>query len=308
MKVLVTGATGFIGSHTCDALLENGHQVRAYCRNHEVYRKPLSNIEYVMGDIKDKFTLSEALIGIDCVLHLVSTSVPGTSNFDPIADITTNLTTTVSLLELMKKAGIPKIIFISSGGTVYGDPDSVPVKETQPLRPMCSYAIVKISIEHYLNMYSRLYGLKRVILRASNPYGPRQGHVRVQGLIGTVLERIATNQTIEIWGDGENIRDYFYVTDLANLCVKAIESETEGTFNAGSGIGTSVNDVIHMAERISGKKANITIQPLRNFDVRSTFLDISASSTAFNWSPQISLEAGMREHWHWIADQHDLPV
>lgn len=131
MNVLVTGGTGFIGSHVCDSLRASGHQVRVFSRKAEHYRPPLPGVEYYLGDMSDTFHLSEALSGTDCVVHLVSSTVPGTSNLDPVADINSNLAGTVRMLELMRQAGPKRVIFLSSGGTVYGEPTSLPVKEDE---------------------------------------------------------------------------------------------------------------------------------------------------------------------------------
>lgn len=306
MKVLVIGGTGFIGSHVCDCLLKHNHEIRVLSRKLESFRAPLSGVEYVLGDFADTFVLSEALSGIDCVIHLVSSTVPGTSNINPIADITTNLLPTVNLLELMRDLSVPRLVFVSSGGTVYGNPDVVPVPESHPLRPLCSYAVVKIAIENYLTMYQHLYGVSSVILRASNPYGPRQERLRVQGLIATFLSRIANKQPIEIWGDGEIVRDYFYVSDLADLCVAAMERSVSGIFNAGSGKGVSIKDIITLLPEITGTQPDVKYLPGRNFDIKNVYLDITEARKTYSWSPQVSVPEGISKHWQWIKQRHAI--
>ena len=303
MKVLLVGGSGFIGSHLCDVLLRGGHEVRVYSRELEKYRQPLAEVEYMLGDFSDQFALSEALIGIDCVVHLISSTVPGTSNIDPAADIATNLVPTVNLLDLMRHTGPSRLVFLSSGGTVYGDPESLPVAEDHPLRPTCSYAIVKIAIEQYLAMYRKLYGIQSIVLRASNPYGPRQGRLNVQGLIATFLSRVHEGKPLEIWGDGEIVRDYFYVSDLAELCLRAVESEAFGIYNAGSGIGTSINEVLELVAKVTGIEPEVRKLPSRKFDIGQIYLDIRAAQDTFSWQPEVELRDGIARHWQWLKDR-----
>lgn len=303
MKVLLIGGSGFIGSHLCDLLLREGHEVRVYSRGLEKYRQPLAEVEYILGDFADQFALSEALIGVDCVVHLVSSTVPGTSNIDPAADIATNLVPTVNLLDLMRQTGPSRLVFLSSGGTVYGDPESLPVSEDHPLRPTCSYAVVKIAIEQYLSMYMNLYGIQSIVLRASNPYGPRQGRLNVQGLIATFLSRMLDGKPLEIWGDGEIVRDYFYVSDLAELCLRAVESEATGIYNAGSGVGTSINEVLDLVGEVTGIDPEVRKVASRKFDIGRIYLDIEAACDTFSWQPEVALHDGISRHWQWLKER-----
>ena len=157
MKALVIGGCGFIGSHVVDQLLARNIDVRVFGRRPEAFRAPLPQVDYVTGDLADTSRIFEALSGVDAVIHLASTTVPATSNLDPVADITGNLIATVHLLEVMRSAGVRKIIYLSSGGTVYGVPETFPIAESHPLRPISSYGIVKVAIENYLFMEQRLH-------------------------------------------------------------------------------------------------------------------------------------------------------
>ena len=179
-----------------------GHGVRVFDRQAERFRAPLARVDYRFGDFSDRMALAEAMTGVDAVFHLVSTTFPGTADLDPKTDVRDNLIGTLHLIETMLSLNVNRLLFLSSGGTVYGIPDQVPIPETHPLRPVSSYGIVKAAIEHYLEAYRRSRGLSPVIIRASNPYGPRQGHSGVQGVISTFLSRIAAGEAIEIWGDG----------------------------------------------------------------------------------------------------------
>ncbi len=303
MKVLVTGGCGFIGSHVVDVLLEKGFDVKVVDRGHEAFRPPLPSVEYVIGDFSDSMLMAEALTGVDAVVHLASTTVPSTSNIDPIADITGNLIGTVRMMEAMRAVGVKNLVYTSSGGTVYGIPQSDSISEDHPLQPISSYGIVKSTIEKYLHMENFLHGLRYCALRASNPYGPRQGHRGVQGVIGTYLWRMAKNEPIEVWGDGKTIRDFIYIRDFAELCVAALQSDVSGTFNAGQSEGASILDIIGVIEETTGKKIEPVFKPGRNFDVPRVVLDTSRAQKAFEWAPKFNLQNGIELTWKWVNQQ-----
>jgi UDP-glucose 4-epimerase len=293
MKVLVLGGNGFIGSHLVDQLLMAGHEVRVFGHSQESFREPLTQVEYHYGDFNDKDLLSSSLEGIDAVCHLIMSSTPSSSNIDCIADVNANLVNTLQLLELMREKSVHRILYLSSGGTVYGNPNSLPVREEHALNPISSYGIVKIAIEKYLYMYRELYGFQPIILRPSNPYGARQGNVGVQGLISTILTKLQASKVFEIWGDGSVVRDYLHVEDLARLSVMALESNICGVFNAGSGKGYSINEVIELVNNIAKKSVEVEYMSARSFDVQKVILDIEQAKTQFNWKPNISLYDGV---------------
>lgn len=300
MKVLILGGNGFIGSHLVDLLLKVGHKVRVLDRAPERFRKPLKQVEYRLGNFDDTFLVAEALQDVDAVCHLISTTVPGTSNLDPVADVESNLVSTLHLLEQMRKKDVRRILFLSSGGTVYGNPDVSPVREGQPLNPISSYGVVKVAIEKYLAMYQRLYNFQPIIIRPANPYGPRQGHAGLQGLIGTMLTRMLNSETLEIWGNGSIVRDYIHVSDLSRLCVTALESDNCGIFNAGSGEGRSINEIVSLISNTVGGAPRISYMKGRSFDVQEVVLDISLAATQFKWRPEISLADGINDQLEWL--------
>jgi len=302
MTVLVLGGSGFIGSHLVDGLLAAGHRVRVFDRSPELFRAPLAGVDYRFGDFSDVPLLAEALEGVDLVYHLLSTTVPSTSNLDPIADVNGNLVNSLRLLQLMVQKNIPKIIYLSSGGTVYGIPECVPIPETHPLRPICSYGVVKVAIENYLHMFHELHGLQYVVLRASNPYGERQGHAGVQGVIGTFMQKILAGDQIEIWGDGRVVRDYIYVGDLAELCVIAGRPEKVGVFNAGSGEGTSINELINKLTSVTGMNLTYVNRTGRGYDVPRVVLDIGSTISNFGWLPSTTLDRGLITTWNWFLE------
>ncbi|MCU0853487.1 MAG: NAD-dependent epimerase/dehydratase family protein [Rhodobacteraceae bacterium] len=301
MKVLVLGGCGFIGSHVVDALLARGLSVRVFDRRPEAYRAPLHGVDYRYGSFSDRMAVIDALAGVDAVIHLISTTFPGTANLDPATDVQDNLVGTITLLESMLSLGVHRIVFLSSGGTVYGVPDTVPIPETHPLRPINSYGIVKVAIESYLNMYGRLKGLSPVILRATNPYGPRQAHVGVQGVVSTFLRRVRDGEALDVWGDGTVTRDFIYVADLAALCAAVTPGETEGIFNAGSGVGASVNDIIAEIAAVSGTAPVVNYKSARAIDVPRSVLDVSLARETFGWQATTLLREGIARTWEWLG-------
>ena len=244
--------------------------------------------------------MAEALRGIDVVYHLISTTVPSTSNLDPVYDIESNLIGTLRLLQQMINVGVKRIVFISSGGTIYGEADTIPTPELHKLRPICSYGAVKLAIESYLFVFHKLYGISPVILRPSNTFGPNESHPGVQGLISTTLLKLKNNEKIHIWGDGSAVRDYVYVEDLVKLCVLSGKSEVIGEFNVGSGIGYTVNEIIKTIEEVTHSKPDVVYDPNRPFDVRKVILDISKAQNTFGWKPQVSLKEGIQRTWDWM--------
>ncbi len=293
MQALVLGGNGFIGSHLVDQLLVGGHRVRVYDRGPEKFRDPLPSVEYFSGEFNDVTLLAEALSNVDVVYHLISTTVPATSNMDPVGDINGNLINTVKLLELMRMQSIPRIVYFSSGGTVYGKPESSPISESHPLRPISSYGVVKVAIENYLHMFHELHGIGYVALRASNPYGARQGHAGLQGVIGTYISRLYNGQPIEVWGTGEIVRDFIHVEDLTRLCVRAGASDVVGAFNAGYGEGATILEVIDLISQATTIEIKPVFKPGRSFDVPHAVLDTTKAREQLNWQPTIALEQGI---------------
>jgi len=292
VKILVLGGAGFIGTHIVDGLISQGHQVRVLDR---ASRSIIDGVETINVDISDVMALSEALVGIDAVIHLISTSVPSTSNKDPISDVQGNLINTLKLLDVMRQMDVKRIIYFSSGGTVYGVPIEVPIKETHPTNPICSYGIVKLTIEKYLHMYTELYGMDTTILRPSNPYGPGQGHMGVQGFIGTCIHSALTNSKLTIWGDGSVIRDYLFISDMVAATLATVNLPHSGIYNISSGVGYSLNEVIKIVEEKTKKRIITDYKVKRDFDVQEMILDNQKAKSKLNWSPSISLKIGIEK-------------
>lgn len=308
MRAMVLGGTGFIGSHLVDRLLAEGHQVRVFSRSPEHFRPPLPQVDYRQAALADIPALVEALTGVEVVYHLISTTVPSTSNRDPVFDIESNLIGMVRLLQVIRESGVRRLVYLSSGGTVYGTPEVVPIPESHPLRPICSYGIVKVAAENYLHMFHALHGLDYVVLRASNPYGERQGHFGVQGIIGTFLNKLRRGEELEVWGDGSLVRDFIHVDDLARLCVAAGVSDRVGIYNAGSGCGHSIREVLACMELAVGRPLPVNWRAGRSFDVPRVVLDIAKAEAEFVWRPEIDLADGIRRTWENLAQSPPVPT
>lgn len=304
MKIIIFGGGGFIGSNIADRLLKDGHSLKIFERPGILpYRKFFSHedLQWLTGDIFCTHDLSKALDDVDLVIHLVSTTLPKDSNNDPIYDVQTNLITSINILELMVKKHIPKIIFISSGGTVYGAPKFLPIKENHPTEPMVSYGITKLAIEKYLLMYQSLFGIKVNILRVTNPYGERQRIESSQGAVGVFLNNAIQCKPIQIWGDGSVTRDYLYVSDVAEAFSAAVDYKgIHSIFNISSGVGTSLKSLVEKIELILSKKVSCNYQKARSFDVPSNILDNSLAKIELNWSPKVKLEEGLAKTAAWI--------
>lgn len=306
MKCVIFGGGGFIGSAIADRLLKDGHELRIFERPRvEPYRKfdVGEQVEWVTGDLQSAHDVGVALEGADVVLHLVSTTLPKSSNDDPIYDVQSNLVATLQMLDVMVAKNVRRMIFISSGGTVYGPPEKLPVDEDHPTRPQISYGIVKLAIEKYLLMYQRLHGIRTTILRVANPFGERQRIETAQGAVGVFLHRALTGQPIQIWGDGETVRDYIYIRDVADAFAAALNyAGTESVFNVSSGAGLSLNSLVANIEQVLGTPVERRYLPARPIDVPVSVLSNRLAMVEMGWSPKVSFSDGLAKTAEWMAD------
>ncbi len=306
MKITIFGGGGFIGSAIADRLLKNGHELRIFERPRiQPYREFCSGerVEWITGDMLSNHDLSEAIDSVDVVINLVSTTLPKSSNDDPIYDVQSNLVSSLQLLNAMSASKVHKIVFISSGGTVYGDPIYLPVDENHPTEPRLSYGITKLAIEKYLLMYQHIYGIKANILRVTNPYGERQRVETAQGAVGVFLSKAINNQPINIWGDGSVVRDFIYVGDVADAFARAVDYDgSKSIFNISSGVGTSINELLNKIERVLGRKIVRNYMQGRPLDVPVSILDNKLVQKEMGWVPQVTLEEGIVKAADWIKN------
>lgn len=304
MLILLVGGTGFIGTNLAIAIAQRGHSVRllaAHRDPNKVARNSFLTTDVLFGSLHDLPLLNSALRNVDVVVHLACSTIPQLSNEAPLADINENLIGTLNLLTVARQSGIKKIVFASSGGTIYGPTSANPIPESHSTDPICSYGITKLAIEKYLGLFNHLYGLDYVVLRLANPFGEFQNPSRGQGAIAVFIDRVIRRKSIQVWGDGTVARDYFYVGDAVDAFIRAIESQTPSRiYNIGSGLPRSITEVLTAIGDETGVKPIVEYSEGRKVDIPVNCLDISKASDELNWSPRVSFHDGIRRTISWL--------
>jgi len=302
-RLLVIGGNGFLGCSLVPRLAAlPGVDVVVFdlvpkAQNAAVYR---SAAAVEVGDLTDTARMDQVIERYrpTTIYHLACATVPASGMEGVHTDVSVNLAGTIVLLEAVRRYGVPEIVFLSSGGTVYGVVDRVPVAEDAPLRPISSYGIMKACSEWYLQLYQRLYGFHALILRPSNFYG--EFHTsRRQGLINVALREIAAGHPVTVFGDGRVVRDYVYVGDAAEIIVSLQRTGVrDGVFNLASGVGYTVNEVLAIIRDVTGP-FEVQHLPARPCDVPRLVLDVTRLSTVAR-VPSTSLRDGIAATWRWI--------
>lgn len=301
-RCLVLGGSGFMGSRLVELLADRGWEVRGFSHS-AVHWRPAaaSSVTWIAGDFRDPKTVADAVGGCEYVYHLVGATNPASSNRDVIFDAETNLISTLRLLEACVQAKVRRIVFSSSGGTVYGATERGPISEDHPTAPRSSYGIIKLATEKYLELFRHLHGLDYTVLRVANCYGPRLPVTGEQGVVGSFLDRLNRGEPIEVWGDGAVTRDYVYVGDVAQAFLAALGQQSRfKIFNVGTGVGTSLLELIALMERVTGRRATIVRKPARPVDVPVNILDPTRAHQYLGWQASTPLEAGLLHTWNWV--------
>ncbi len=275
---LVIGA-GFIGTHLVRRLRAEERDVRVLTRSplEGERRARLDGAELVIDDATVHGIVGDALDDIDHVFYCAGGLMPAQSNLDPATDAALALPPLLRVLEELRARPGVRLTFLSSGGTVYGNPQVLPVAEDHPTEPQTSYGVMKLASEKYVLMYARLYGIGARVLRCSNVYGEFQPADRGQGFVATALSRPSDGRPITLFGDGRNVRDFVYAPDVAAVMVAlAARDGGPALLNVGSGEGVEILELLRMLERLSATTAQIDWQPDRGLDVRRIVLDIAA--------------------------------
>jgi len=305
-KYLILGGSGFIGYKLSSALSIDSHVIVGdIVNNFEAVEN--KNLSYRYIDFVHTDDFSPFLEGVDTVIHLVSTLLPcdGTENL--ANDIQDNVIQTIKLFEGMKKVGVKRIFFISSGGTVYGEGDEFPLKESSSKMPISKYGYVKLMTEELIRLFGLYNQIEFSIARLSNPYGFCRTFNRKQGLIPIIIEKILNGKELEVWGDGENIRDYIYIDDAIDCIVRILKEEKKGIFNVGTGIGTSINQIIEIiVSQLECNRPEIKYTPRRINDVKKNILDNSMVQEAVDWHPKTLLDDGIKLTIQHIRDYLSL--
>ena len=301
VRSLVVGGSGFLGSHVVDALLADGHEVRVLDLRPPVAELSTAwkGVQFLRGSMLDVHAVEDAARGCNYVFHYATTTIPKTSIEDPELD-NQNLVGTLRLVRACQKAKVEKLVFPSSGGTVYGKPDQLPVPEDAPLRPGSPYAATKIAIESQLAAAHRLHGLDYAVLRYGNPYGPRQDPAGKMGVVAVVFGLLRGGRSPTLYGDGTTVKDFFYATDAASSAIAVLSSSEDHVFNVGSGRGTSIRELFAAMAKIIGNRFEPLRAPTLPGDEPACVLDTRRIHRAFGWQPKVDLETGLRRTWEWI--------
>lgn len=299
MNIIILGAAGFIGTNLTVKLADNKNdRITLVDKNinyfANILRYGFSNVEIKESSLDEDDDFS-VLDGQDVVYHLLSTNVPTTSNQHISQDIRANVLFSSNLFEACVQYRVKKVVFISSGGTVYGKEAACPLPENTPTNPISSYGVQKITIEKLLYLYNYMYGLDYRIIRLANPYGPYQRPNGVLGAVTTFTYKALKSETIQVYGDGSVVRDFIYIDDAIRAIVNIVnDGNKHHTFNLGCGYGTSIRDVLKSVEHALNLKLNVVYTESRPVDVPINYLDISRYEKYYGRLNPISLEEGIK--------------
>lgn len=296
LNVLIIGGNGFIGSNLGRTLADRGWKVTSFDIAEPLM--PDSRVEYIKGDFFDDNVLSDVIKGKDIIYHALSTVNPGNSNQKYMMGYGRDFIQTVRLFDMLKETDT-KLIFLSSGGTVYGVQEKQPINEDAPTRPINHYGNVKLCIENALRVFDIQAKSKMMIARISNPYGPGQDHNKGVGFIDAVIRKTLAGEPVEVWGDGEIVRDYIYIDDVCTLLGNLAEYEGDETiFNISSSVGTSQNRILEIVKSIDDS-VRYEYKPARSVDVRKIILD---NSKIMGVSPVklVGIEEGIRSVYDYL--------
>lgn len=299
--VLVLGASGFIGRQLVERLSGEGFPVLAATRQSCGFDS--DQVENVVAPFVEAATFSALLERCGAVVHAASSTTPGSSTATPQLD--GNLRTTLALLEALQAAPGRRLLYISSAGTLYGDRDT-PAQEADPLRPRSYHGAGKAAAEQFLHAWAAQYDGTAVVLRPSNVYGPGQTARQGFAIVPTAMDCAATGRTLEIWGDGTQLRDYLHVADLVTLCLQALQAPLPlgcHVFNAASGQAVTLKTLLERIERVSGRAIQRRYVQPRIADVGKVLIDPQAARQAFGWEARTDLDIGLAQTWKWHQTQ-----
>ncbi|MBU0650978.1 NAD-dependent epimerase/dehydratase family protein [bacterium] len=304
MNILVTGGAGFIGSHIVDEYLKLGHHV-VIVDNLSSGKEENINPDAVFYnyDICDLDSLEKVFEkeNIDCVNHLAAQMDVTRSVKNPAYDADVNIKGGINVLEMCVKYNVKKIIYSSTGGAVYGEPEFLPCDEFHPIKPISHYGLSKFTFEEYIKLYDRLYALNFTILRYPNVYGPRQNPHGEAGVNAIFILKMISGETPVIYGDGSCERDYLYIRDVVRANAMMLEHGNRNIYNLGTGIGTSVNEVFSLIQTNLNFHGDPVYKDLRKGEILRTFLNSDKIFKEFGWKAETSFEQGIQETIDWFC-------
>jgi UDP-glucose 4-epimerase len=305
MKIIITGGAGFIGSHVVDACVAAGHQVIVVDNLSTGKREQINPAaRLVQMDVNDP-----ALVGLfqaerpDVVNHHAANPSVSLSVRQPVFDAMQNVLGTISVLEAVRQVGVNKLVYISSGGAMYGNPEYLPVDESHPSNPVSPYALSKHTGERYVRLYGAEFGLRWTCLRYANVYGPRQDPLGEAGVISIFCQNLLEGVAPEIHWDGEQTRDFVYVGDCARANLLALEGGDGQAYNVGTGVGTSINALFYTLLDVASRDLAPRHGPRRPGDARHSYLDCNKIERDLGWQAAVDLRQGMARTWqHFIRE------
>lgn len=294
---LLLGGAGFVGRHVALLLAESGYRVTIASRHNMLDRMPPILRERVRWQVLELGSADwdKLVEDADVVHHYAWGSIPASANANPRGDLLTNVGATIDCLDALRRRGQGRVLFASSGGTVYGKVQLTPVPETHPLVPVTAYGAGKVTAEVYLNLYRLMYGIDCRVARVANPYGAGQDLSKGLGAVTTFLHCALANDPIMIWGNGDVVRDYIHISDIAKGLVKlaTLPTLSEFTFNMGSGHGISLNEIVSEIESQLGRTLDVSRTETRAFDVPVSILSIDRAKDILSWTPSLSFSDGI---------------
>lgn len=302
-KILVTGGAGFIASNLSDRLIAEGHEVVIIDNLSTGFRKNINKkAKFYKIDIRNSKKLDEifAKENPDFVDHHAAQMDVRKSIENPVYDAEVNILGSINILEKCRKYKVKKVVYISTGGAVYGEPEYFPVNEKHPINPVCHYGVSKHTVEHYLFLYNYLYGLNFTVLRYPNVFGPRQNPHGEAGVNAIFIRKMLSGETPVIYGDGEQLRDYIYVSDIVEANISALTKGDKGFYNIGSGIGVSVNQIYSILQKIIDFPGKAKYAPARLGEINRIFIDGSLAGRELGWYPKVSFEEGLKRTTEWF--------
>jgi UDP-glucose 4-epimerase len=303
-KILVTGGAGFIGSNLVKFLVENKNSVIVldnFSSGYRINLNPFPSANIIEGDIRNKEDVKKAMKGAEIVFHLAASVGNKRSIDNPIADAEINVLGTINMLEAARKAGVHKIVTSSSAG-IFGELKTIPIKEDHPIEPDSPYGCTKLCEEKLCLSYSKLYDIEVICLRYFNVYGQNQRFDAYGNVIPIFVFRMLRNESILIYGDGEQTRDFVHVEDVVQANIKAAEIKgISGAFNIASGKRVTINRLVEIISKNNEVKVEHVNE--RQGDVRHSLADISLAHEKFNYIPKIDLEKGIEKYIEWAMKQ-----
>lgn len=298
---LIVGGGGFIGSAVCARLAGVGWEVHAIVRSQ--LARPIDGVRYHVGDIGETAFTEPLLRACRTVIHTASGTTPGSSSRSPVAELEQNLEPTLRFLEIARESAPERVLFVSSGGTLYVDAMQPSAEDALPCA--CSYyGAGKIALEAFFQTFARDTGSSLVTLRPSNVYGPGQTLRRGFGFVRAAFEKVLHREAIEIWGDGGAVRDFLYIDDLVDAVVAVVANDSvDGVLNVGSGKVHRLTEVVELVRRVTGCPLDVVFRPGRKSDVHSAQMDTRRVRDLLGWRPTVELEAGLVRTWEWVRQK-----